>query len=313
MIALSLLAAVTIAFPKAGRHFPYQERCYMIGATSGGETNLVIQGKNVSVYKNGGWVTMLDCTEGTNWVDVAGIRHWFVIGRKPVRRAGATTNAAPSKVWKKLDYAGDVPRPHPASLAIRPDPSQMTIVLDAGHGGSDSGALSPHALPEKDANLRMAKAVQAELVRKGYSVVMTRTKDKAVKLYDRPKSAHATNAVAFVSIHHNAPPTDKDPRTFRYHAVYAWNDIGVRLASAINRRMAESFGTSLTNNGVPHANFAVTRNPEIPSCLIEVDFITTPEGEEACWNPERRKLVATAIADGIVDWCTTPEKAADQP
>lgn len=308
MIAVWLLAAVTIAFPKAGRRFPYQEHCYMIGATTGGETNLVIQGKNVSVYRTGGWVTMVDCAEGTNWVDVAGIRHWFVVGRKPRlrRTAGATTNAAPKEVWKKLDYASDVPRPHPASLAIRPDPSELTIVLDAGHGGNDPGALSPHAFSEKDANLRMVNAVKEELSAKGYSVVVTRNADKAVKLYDRPKTAHATNAVAFVSIHHNAPPTDKDPRKYRYHAVYAWNEIGDRLARAINRRMAAAFDARIANNGVLHANYAVTRNPEIPSCLIEVDFITTPEGEEDCWNPERRKLVAKSIAAGIVDWCTTP-------
>jgi N-acetylmuramoyl-L-alanine amidase len=52
-----------------------------------------------------------------------------------------------------------------------------------------------------------------------------------------------------------------------------------------------------------HANFAVTRNPEIPSCLVEADFVSSPEGEEAIWNAERRARMAKAIAAGIDDWC----------
>jgi N-acetylmuramoyl-L-alanine amidase len=61
-------------------------------------------------------------------------------------------------------------------------------------------------------------------------------------------------------------------------------------------------GEKMANNGVQRANYAVTRNPEIPSCLIEVDFITSPEGEEASWDPERQSRVAEAIAEGVSDW-----------
>ena len=69
--------------------------------------------------------------------------------------------------------------------------------------------------------------------------------------------------------------------------------------------MAAELGKDgMKDNGVPRANYAVTRNPEIPSCLVEVDFITSPEGEEASWNPERRRRVAAAIADGFEDWAT---------
>ena len=131
---------------------------------------------------------------------------------------------------------------------------------------------------------------------------MTREDDTFPALYDRPKVAHRRGADAFISIHHNAPPLDKDPRQYRYHAVYAWNDIGSSLAKAVNRRMADAFGAGLANNGVLHANFAVTRNPEIPSCLVEVDFISTPEGEIDCWNRARQRKVAAAIAAGIDDW-----------
>jgi N-acetylmuramoyl-L-alanine amidase len=61
-----------------------------------------------------------------------------------------------------------------------------------------------------------------------------------------------------------------------------------------------------------HANFAVTRNPEIPSCLVEADFVTSPEGEEAIWNAERRSIMAEAIASGIDDWCKGKMKGNDK-
>ena len=304
MIAAFLLAAVTIAFPKPGTRLPYLERCHLRGATSGGETNLVIQGRNVPVYRTGAWVAMVDCVEGTNVVDVAGTNISFFVMRKPQPKpASAATNAPAAKPYAKLPYAGDAPRPQPWELEPRPQPSELTIVVDPGHGGDDTGALSPHGIPEKDANLRLAAAVRAELVRLGYQVILTRDDDRFVKLYDRPKIAHAVRAAAFVSIHHNAPPADRNPYEFRYHAVFAWNEIGLRLGAAVNRRLAEAIGPEVADNGVPQANFAVTRSPEIPSCLVETDFITTPEGEEACWDPARRLKVARAIAAGIADWC----------
>ena len=69
-------------------------------------------------------------------------------------------------------------------------PAEITVVVDAGHGGSDTGAVSPHGRFEKDANLRLALAVRDELVARGYRVVMTRTDDSFPALYDRPKVAH---------------------------------------------------------------------------------------------------------------------------
>ena len=74
-----------------------------------------------------------------------------------------------------------------------------------------------------------------------------------------------------------------------------------KLAKAINARMAAA-DPALRNEGVLHANFAVTRNPEIPSCLIEADYVTHPDGEAAVWDASRRPSIAAAIADGVADW-----------
>ena len=239
-------------------------------------------------------------TAGTNVVEVGGVRRTFLVAPPEVPDPAA--KPPPPKVYKKLPYAGDKPRPHPAG---RP-PAEITVVVDAGHGGSDTGAVSPHGRFEKDANLRLALAVRDELVARGYRVVMTRTDDSFPALYDRPKVAHREKADAFISIHHNAPPFDRDPLALRYQAVYAWNPLGERLAKAINERMAAA-NPDLRNNGVMLANFAVTRNPEIPSCLIETDFITSPDGELAAWDPARIACTAAAIAEGFSCWTAATE------
>ena len=297
MTAFVILAAVTVAFPREGQRFGPLDRCYLVGATDGGETNLVVAGGNVPVYRTGAWGVLVDVVPGTNRVSVGGVtRTFFVAPRKPTS-AGAAK--ASGKKYEKLSYAGDAPKDHPAGRS----PCTVTIVVDPGHGADDTGAVSPHGWFEKDANLLLAREVRSALASRGYRVVMTRDDDSLPALYDRPKVAHARNADAFVSIHHNAPPHDKDPTRLRYHCVYAWNPLGERLAKAINARMASSYGSSLANNGVMHANFAVTRNPEIPSCLIEADFVTAPAGEESIWDPARRKATAEAIAAGIADWC----------
>lgn len=299
MILSALLASVTIAFPREGAQFGFLGRCYLIGATDGSETNLELrvvapeprQPCNVPVYRTGAWTAVVDVVPGTNIVEVGGCRRTFLVAEKekgPPR---------PATVYAKLDYAADAAQPHPKGRK----PEEVVIAVDAGHGGDDTGALSPHGLQEKDANLRLALAVESELKARGYQVAMTRTNDVAVGLYDRPKVGHASKAAAFVSIHHNAPGHSSDPAQCRFHAVYAWNEIGEKLAKAINGRMAAA-SPQVQSRGVVHANFAVTRNPEIPSCLVEADFVTHPDGEVASWDPARRRAVAAAIADGIADW-----------
>ncbi len=295
MIA-ALLATVTITFPAPGARLPCLTTCYMSGAVERGVTNLVVQGREVEIYRTGAWVTMLDLVEGTNTVEVVAggetTNHVFHVAAK------ATGPAAPEKRYEKLPYAADKALPHPNGKP----PQETTIWLDPGHGGTDTGALSPHGFPEKDANLRVAREVRKALEEMGYKVFMTRDSDVALDLKERPRAAHEGKADAFVSIHHNAPGYGSDPRKVRYHAVYSWNPIGETLAASIGARMSEALEGDIPGKGPLHANFAVTRSPEIPSCLVEVDFITTPQGEEACWCNPRRKAIGRAIARGIDDW-----------
>lgn len=304
MSILPLAVAMTISFPAANQKLPFVEKAYMIGAVPRGATNVVVQGKSVDVYRTGAWATLVDVVEGTNTIEVScgdfATNHVFSVERrpKPVEPSASSGPPPPPKVWEKLEYCKDEPKPHPVGKA----PPEITIVIDPGHGGSDTGAISPHGLFEKNANLLQAEAVRAELASRGYRVLMTRDDDVALVLGERPRLAHTENADAFISIHHNAPAANGDAAKARWTSVYSWNPLGERLAAAISRRMAEAFTDEMASKGSQHANFAVTRNPEIPSCLVEVDFITSPQGEEAIFNHARRLEVAIAIADGFEDW-----------
>lgn len=296
----ALLALVMVAFPSEGRKFPYIEQCYITGAVNKGETNVVVNGSNFEVYRTGAWGAIVPVVEGENTIEVVSqdgekTNVTFTVAKKPPE----VKDAPPPKPYEKLEYAADAPKAPPKGK----EPKDITVVIDAGHGGSDTGAVSPHGHFEKEANLLLARRIRRELEELGFKVVMTRDDDSFPALFDRPKVAHRENADAFISVHHNAPPPDKDVRDFRYHAVYYWNEIGEKLAGAINAKMAEALGDTLVNNGVVHANFAVMRNSEIPSCLIEADFVSHPAGEEASWDGKRRILLAKAVAEGFKNWC----------
>ncbi len=298
----AVFLAVSVAFPASGARLPRLDSCYMIGSVPRGVTNLVVQARPVDIYRTGAWVTMLDLSEGTNTIEILEngrlTNHWFIVSAAPPPRP-ASTHTPPPRVHEKLPYASDVPVPHPSGKT----PAETVIWIDPGHGGADPGTLSPHGFPEKDANLRVAREVRRALETQGYQVRMTREDDTTRTLHDRPKEAHRMKADAFVSIHHNAPGYGTDPRKARYYAIYAWNSIGEALAQAVNGRMADVLDGDIPGKGVVRANYAVTRSPEIPSCLIEVDFITTPQGEEDSWCAPRRRAIGEAIAVGISDWC----------
>ena len=314
MFASILFAALSIAFPRENERLPTINKCYVIGATDEGITNVVVASTNVVPYKTGAWAMRIAVSEGTNTILATSISpdgkttntltRTFYIAPAPTNQiksaAVATTNKPAPKVWKKLEYAADEAQEPPTNRA----PKGITIYLDPGHGGpTDRGAISPHGWHEKDANLKLALAVREALTNLGFNVVMTRERDVALNLFERAREAHEQKADAFVSIHHNAPAADADVANVRYAAVYAWNPIGEKLAAAISTRMNEVQKVHLPSKGTLHANFVVTRSPQIPSCLIEADFITHPEAEADIWNIQKRRALAEAIARGIADWC----------
>lgn len=191
--------------------------------------------------------------------------------------------------------------PHPPTNRT---PSQLLIVLDPGHGGPSTGAVGPTGVTEKEVNLQQAIIMRKVLEQAGFRVLMTRETDVDLGLYERAQLAYREKADAFISVHHNATAAQTDPQSVRHVSTYAWNDIGLRLARAVHPRIAAV--TPIADRGVMTASFAVCRNPAIPSCLLELDFINCPEGEEAIQKSDQQRRVADATLAGLRDWLAVP-------
>ena len=184
------------------------------------------------------------------------------------------------------------------------------IVLDPGHGGSDSGAIGPTGVMEKSITLRVANELRRLLVQEGATVYMTRTTDREVS----PKRARATDieelqarcdvanqkdADIFISIHMDSFTSDAAKGTTGYY--YSLGNKRSRLlADKIRSGVIDQLGTQ--SRGTQSSNFYVVKHTDMPATLIELAFISN-KGEEKLLNSEDGvKKAAQGIADGIADY-----------
>ncbi len=169
-----------------------------------------------------------------------------------------------------------------------------TIVLDAGHGGSDFGATYLGRM-EKDDNLRLTMAVGNILQNAGQNVIYTRTGDVYETPSQKAQEANAANADYFVSIHRNSSPYDNQ-YTGIESLVYNRYGTAAKMAGNINRQL-EDIG--FVNQGVnERTNLAVLRQTNMPAVLVEVGFINTDR--DNMLFDSRFNEIAQAIADGIL-------------
>ncbi|MCQ2382474.1 MAG: N-acetylmuramoyl-L-alanine amidase [Clostridia bacterium] len=151
-----------------------------------------------------------------------------------------------------------------------------TIVIDAGHGGYDAGAVNGTRF-EKNDNLRMAMAVGERLERCGINVIYTRTTDEFVSLLQRSRISNNNDTDLFVSFHRNSATNP------------AANGVEILVynnASAKSIQVAEDVLQSLvnvgiqSNRGVKRTNLSVLRETNAPAILIELGFINNNEDNE---------------------------------
>lgn len=174
----------------------------------------------------------------------------------------------------------------------------MKLIIDAGHGGTDPGAVGPTGLKEKDITLKLAAKVGDILKNQGVSIGQTRTTDVFVELDDRAAIANNANAEYFLSIHINSAgsPAATGTETYAYKA----GGTGEKLAAAIQQRLVAAIG--LPNRGVKFANFAVLRETNMPASLVEVCFICNPAEEAMLKQEAFLNKVAKAISLGFLDF-----------
>ena len=236
---------------------------------------------------------------------------------------------------------------------------RFTLVIDAGHGGHDAGALGAKS-KEKNINLNVALAFGRYVERNmpDVRVIYTRTTDVFIPLHDRANIANKANADLFISVHTNALPAGKIARGFETYSLGMHRakdnlDVAMRENSVISMEkgyqqtyqgfdpkssesyiifefiqgknmersveIARSIQNSVCQNanrpdkGVHQAGFLVLRETSMPSCLIELGFITTPDEENLLNDESRIDDIAKAIYEGFAKYKNKYDKRVTIP
>lgn len=236
---------------------------------------------------------------------------------------------------------------------------RFTLVIDAGHGGHDAGALGAKS-KEKNINLNVALAFGRYVERNmpDVRVIYTRTTDVFIPLHDRANIANKANADLFISVHTNALPAGKIARGFETYSLGMHRakdnlDVAMRENSVISMekgyqqtyqgfdpKSSESYiifefiqgknmersveiARSIQNSvcqkanrpdkGVHQAGFLVLRETSMPSCLIELGFITTPDEENLLNDESRIDDIAKAIYEGFAKYKNKYDKRVTIP
>jgi len=170
-----------------------------------------------------------------------------------------------------------------------------TVVVDAGHGGKDSGAYRRYGPPEKMVALDVAQRLEKKLRESQIKTVMTRDSDVFIPLNDRVAVENKEKNAVFVSIHFN----DSRKRKARGFETYYHSGASVDLANRIQQKLMNIPNSS--NGGVHTANFRVLRFANCPSVLVECGYLSNRAEANQARDWEYRELLADRIAEAIVE------------
>ncbi len=178
--------------------------------------------------------------------------------------------------------------------------NNLKITIDPGHGGNEAGAIGCLGDLEKDINLEFAKYLKDELKDRGAIVSMTRNDDSSIDLNERVEFSNSENTEIFISLHGNALPDGQDPiKNFGTEIYYYYNQ-AKPLADWIMNAMVNELGVN--NHGIKQQSFAVIRNTNALSLLIEIGYLINPSDNANMINKDFQKKTAKAIADGIENY-----------
>ena len=170
-----------------------------------------------------------------------------------------------------------------------------TVVVDAGHGGKDSGAYRRYGPPEKTIALDVAQRLNRKLRESQLKTVMTRNSDVFIELNDRVAIENKQKNAIFVSIHFN----DSRKRRIRGFETYYHSGASFDLASQIQGKLMTIPNSS--NGGVHTANFRVLRLASCPAVLVECGYLSNRSEGNKTRDWEYRELLADRIAEAIVE------------
>jgi N-acetylmuramoyl-L-alanine amidase len=194
------------------------------------------------------------------------------------------------------------------------------VVLDPGHGGAESGAVSSTGLAEKDVNLAVARQAQAALEADGVPTALTRTGDYELSLPTRSEIARDLNPRAFVSVHHNADPDGRraGPGTETYYQVGSADS--KRLAGLVYEEVVKALSQydvawvadrdagAKYRPGAGGDYYAMLRQPgNVVSALAELAFISNPPEAALLARADVQRVEGRALARGIERYLTTAD------
>ena len=227
-------------------------------------------------------------------------------------------------------------RPSAAAAALpeparRSDDGILTIVIDPGHGGSNTGAQGPAGAVEKELTLLLARALQSQLQRRlPVRVVLTRNEDAELPLETRVAMANQQKADLFISLHLNSSPGQNAQGAETYFLNLVASDERAAQAAEVENAgdpltdlqlilwdlaqshyMSESqrfagliqeelnLALELRNRGVKQAPFRVLMGAAMPAVLVELGFLSNPLEEERLTDPLYRSRLAEALVDAV--------------
>jgi N-acetylmuramoyl-L-alanine amidase len=193
-----------------------------------------------------------------------------------------------------------------------------TVILDAGHGGHDSGAKGQRGI-EKEAALDVVLRAKRLLEQNGYTVRLTRSSDVFIPLEDRAAFANRFTNAIFVSVHFNksggggasgietfalaprgVPSMDEENFSYsdlKLHPGHGQDAENIALATALHSSMLRHM--RLTDRGIKRARFVVIRDIRIPGVLLEGGFMNHPVDGKLIASPAYRDAFARAILEGV--------------
>ncbi len=184
------------------------------------------------------------------------------------------------------------------------DSPKKTVIIDAGHGGSDAGKVAGK-IYEKNINLQIAKRLEARLTSLGYNVIMIRENDEMPKnkqdeMWLRQKRANATDGDIFVSIHQNSSRSYSAKGFQVYY--FKKSEKSKKLAYDIYNSVKVNVNQSTKFEPIENSDYYVLRTTKMPAVLVECGFLSN-EGER--WlltTADYQEKMAWAIAKGIDDY-----------
>lgn len=193
------------------------------------------------------------------------------------------------------------------AAAVSAEGTVRRIVIDAGHGQPDGGAVGTTGIAEESVNLLIAQKLETLLCEDGWEVIMTRTdakqigEDKNSDMRRRREIIDSSGQMLTVSIHLNSFPSDADvsgPQVFYAPGSGQGKLLAEKIQSALNQKLEPAAPRTAAEG-----NYYIVKSGSVPAVIVECGFLSNPAEEQLLNRSQYQVRIAKAIAEGIAAYC----------